>query len=387
MSDTPRGAGEGEPGEGRAGKPAPRGWKPVLRVALGVAISAVALVAVLRKVDWGLVTGAWHAADVRWLLVAALIYPWRLAVVAVRWGELLRLYGPVPSFGLRLRATSIGYLFNNLLPLRSGDVIRGGLAVHEGVSLRAAATSLVLEKMLDLWALVAIVLVAGGAFLQAEPALLRSLHVLAVAAVASLAAFLTVALACSAETAQRWCDRAASRPARLAARLARIIVESGQLCRRPRSLLITLAATAVNWAIEGSFYLLVAHALGMPLAGAGALFLVSVIGLGLTVPTTAGGIGLIQYLVVTVLKVEGVDVNLAVAYSLLSYAVGFLSVNGVGVGFLIAESLRRRAAASAWDGSPSAWGGLSSPPSGAPPLGEGGLESDFLESPPHGEGP
>jgi uncharacterized protein (TIRG00374 family) len=307
-----------------------------------VAISAVALYVVVRKVDWGQVTAAWHGADWRWLLVGALVYPWRLAVVSVRWGELLRLYGPVPSFGTRLRATSIGYLFNNLLPLRSGDVIRGGLAVREGVSIRAAASSLVLEKLVDLWALVAIVLGAGGSFLRAEPGLLRSLHVLAGAATVSLIIFLTVALACSAETAQGWCERAVSRPARLAAKAARIVVESGQLCRRPRALLLTLGTTAVNWAIEGSFYLIVARALGMPLTIAGALFLVSVIGLGLTVPTTAGGIGLLQYLAVLVLKVEGVDVNLALAYSLLSYAVGFLCINGVGVGFLIVEAARRK---------------------------------------------
>lgn len=312
---------------------------------LGIAVSGLALYAVLRQVQWGHLVQAWREADTGLLVIAALVYPCRLLVVAMRWGELLRLYGLSPSFAARLRATSVGYLLNNLLPLRSGDLVRGGLAVREGVTLRGAASSLLLEKVVDLWALVAIALMAGGAFLRAEPVLLQSLRWVAVAAGLSLLGFLGVALLGRQEAADRWCETAVSRTARLAARLARLMVESGQLCRRPRPLGATLLATAGNWAIEACFYWLVARALGMPLTVAGALFMVSVIGLGLTVPTTAGGIGLNQYLAVLVLRVQGVDVNLAAAYSLLSYAVAFLCINGVGVGFVLTGAMRRGIAA------------------------------------------
>ncbi len=320
---------------------AARRWGPALRVGLGFAISAIALVAVLRQVHWDQVVAAWQAADARFLVLGALLYPWRLVFISARWQELLRLYGPTPAFRVTLRATSVGYLFNNLLPLRSGDLVRGAMVVREGVTIRAAASSVLLEKVVDLWALVAIALLAGGAFLRQEPALLRSLHWVALVAGVSLGVFLAVALSCSAEQAGAWCDRATTRTGRLLAKLARVVVESGQLCRRPGPLLITLAATAVNWGIEACFYLLVARSLGMPLTIAGALFMVSVIGLGLSVPTTAGGIGVCQYLAVAVLKVQGIGVNVAAAYSLLSYAVAFVCLNGVGLVFLVTGALRK----------------------------------------------
>ncbi len=318
-----------------------RRWTPALRVLLGIAVSAVALYAVLQQVQWGQLVRAWREADAGLLVLGALIYPCRLLVVAVRWRELLSLYGLSPSFAVRLRATSVGYLLNNLLPLRSGDVVRGGMAVREGVTLKAAASSLLLEKVVDLWALVAIALIAGDAFLRAEPVLLQSLRWVALVAGLSLLAFLAVALLGKREAADRWCESAVSPLGRLAARLARLVVESGQLGRRPRPLGVTLLATGVNWAVEACFYWLVARALGMPLTVAGACFMVSVIGLGLTVPTTAGGIGLNQYLTVLVLRVQGVDVNLAAAYSLLSYAVAFLCINGVGIWFVLTGVIRR----------------------------------------------
>jgi uncharacterized protein (TIRG00374 family) len=324
-----------------ATEPGRRRWWRALRVLLGLALSAVALWAVLRRVSWPELERAVSGADGRFLLVAALLYPWRLVVISWRWGELLSLYGPPPPFRERLRATSLGYLLNNLLPLRSGDFLRGGLAVRSGAPVQAAVSSLVLEKVLDLWALVALALICGSAFLSRERVLGESLRALALVAGVSLVGFVILALSGRAQALRAWCERKSFRGAGVASRIAQVLAESCDLCRRPRRLGWTALATAINWGLEGSFYWLVAHALGLPLTLPGALFMVAVIALGLTVPTTAGGLGVAQFLAVMVLRAQGADLGAATAYSLVSWMLGYLCLNAVGLGFLLAGAGRQ----------------------------------------------
>jgi uncharacterized protein (TIRG00374 family) len=310
---------------------------------LGFAVSAGALYVVLRRVSWPELYVALAGAHPLLLALAALLYPWRLVVISWRWGELLSLYGETPPFWPRLRATCVGYLFNNLLPLRSGDVLRGGLAVQSGASLSATVSSLLLEKVLDLWALVALGLLCGSAFLSGERLLSQSLRGLALVAGVSLVVFLLVAVTGRGAALSAWCELRSGRGARLAATLVRALTESCELVRRPGRLGITLLATAVNWSLEGAFYLLVAHALGLPLTVTGAAFLVAVIGLGLTVPTTAGGIGWAQYLAVLVLRAQGMPLGAATAYSLLSWLLAFAVFNLAGIACLLAGPGRRAA--------------------------------------------
>ena len=86
-------------------------------------------------------------------------------------------------------------------------------------------------------------------------------------------------------------------------------------------------------------HLLSAHSLGLPLTPGGALFIVAVIGLGLTVPSTAGGLGLAQYLAVLVLCAHGMELGGATAYSILAWVVSFLTINLAGQAFLLAGTV------------------------------------------------
>ncbi|NLO73355.1 MAG: flippase-like domain-containing protein [candidate division WS1 bacterium] len=318
----------------------PRRWGPPLRVALGFVVSGVALWAVLRQVQWVEIVQAMDGANLALILLGAVLYPWRLVVVSWRWGELFSLYTDrPPSFRFLLRITSIGYLLNNLLPLRSGDIFRGGMAVREGCTLKSAVSSLLLEKVVDVWWLVGLALICGSAYLSQDHLLAQSLR--AVALVAGLVLLTLIVLAASGRAAAMtaWCERRESRAGRPVAKLARVTEETCGLLRRPRVLGLTILATALNWAIEGGFYMAIAHSLGLQLTPSGALFMVAVIGLGLSVPSAAGGIGLSQYLAVLVLRLQGMELRASTAYSLLSWVVGYLVIGLAGLGALLTGTL------------------------------------------------
>jgi hypothetical protein len=292
--------------------------------------------------EWERVKAVLVEADPWLLSLAAIVYPCRLLAISHRWGSLLALYEDAPAFGVRLRATAVGYLANNCLPFRSGEVIRGGIAVRHGASLGATAATLVLEKVLDLWALVTCALVFGSVYLSQATALAAPLRVVSWVAGVSFAVYLAASLACDEARTAGWLARLGPRGAGIAGKLLRVLTGSCRLMRRGRLLAATVLATVVNWGLEAITLLLFAWALGIPLTLGGALFVVAVVGLGLTIPSSPGGIGLSQYLVIVALRAQGVDTNAATALALLGWTVAYLCMNGVGAVFLLVEAAARK---------------------------------------------
>ena len=110
------------------------------------------------------------------LLVVAATYWAR----AVRWRYLLAPIGPT-RFRTVFRATIIGFAALGLLPARAGDVLRPYLvARQEGLSLSSVFATIVIERVLDLIAvlsLLAVYLAVAADVSAMSPALLRSVVV------------------------------------------------------------------------------------------------------------------------------------------------------------------------------------------------------------------
>ena len=110
------------------------------RVWLGLAITVVAVWIALRDVDFRAVWAVFGRAD--WTLLLGISIPSYLLVVylrALRWRHLTDSIQPMPTPVL-FRAVAIGFLANNLFPLRMGEFVRSWyLARETGTS--AAASS------------------------------------------------------------------------------------------------------------------------------------------------------------------------------------------------------------------------------------------------------
>ena len=132
----------------------PRG--AIVRAVLGIAISLVAIVLVLRSVNVGETIEVLKRADLRWVLVGATFSTTDLAFRGLRWQRLIRPLAAVrylPMFGYLL----IGYAANNVLPARLGELVRSHyLGDREGVSRASALGTVVVERVVDLVAVVAI---------------------------------------------------------------------------------------------------------------------------------------------------------------------------------------------------------------------------------------
>lgn len=127
-----------------------------LKLGLGLAISAVCVWLSMRDVRpaevWAALAQS-RPAGFAGVIAATLVGFW---LRAVRWRPLLPVERPV-AFDSLYRATMIGFMANNLLPLRLGEFVRAwALGRREGVSKSRVFASVVVERVVDMIALIGI---------------------------------------------------------------------------------------------------------------------------------------------------------------------------------------------------------------------------------------
>ena len=104
----------------------------------------------IRDVDFALVVAAIRKAN--WLLLVGLSVPSYLAVVQLRAMRWRHLTDPIQPIGVRplFRATAIGFMVNNVFPLRVGEVVRPWYLSREvGAPSAALFGTVVLERVID----------------------------------------------------------------------------------------------------------------------------------------------------------------------------------------------------------------------------------------------
>jgi len=136
-----------------------RSW----RAGLGLAVTALALWFAFRDVSW---TALGHdlARANWWILLGFSVpaYVWTVQLRALRWRVLARDVADVPT-GAAFRAISVGFLVNNVLPLRIGEFVRvWWLARDVRSSVAELLGTWVLERLFDLAVLLGIAALVIG---------------------------------------------------------------------------------------------------------------------------------------------------------------------------------------------------------------------------------
>jgi len=131
-------------------KPSPIYW------VLSLAIAAVLLYYSLRGVDWSGVWEALKSADLLGVGAALSIMSFALLLRALRWRVLLSVERGIPRTDV-FWATAAGYLGNNFLPARAGELVRTVMISRRtGLSKTFVLTTALSERVVDALALITI---------------------------------------------------------------------------------------------------------------------------------------------------------------------------------------------------------------------------------------
>ncbi len=135
--------------------------KKLLSVIIGLLISAVLVFIIFRNVNFGELVGALEGANYFWLLPNMCLVILAMFQRAERWKYMLKPIG-APKYKKLLSATCIGFMANNVLPLRLGEFVRAYALArkNEKVTKSASLATIFVERMVfDLLALLLILAV------------------------------------------------------------------------------------------------------------------------------------------------------------------------------------------------------------------------------------
>jgi glycosyltransferase 2 family protein len=126
-----------------------------IRLGIGILISAVAVWLSMRDVRIGEVLDALSRANYVGFVVVMALTVFGFWIRAFRWRWLIATPKPLPLDSL-FSATMIGFMANNLLPLRLGEFVRAwALGRRENISKTTVFATVVVERVVDMITLLA----------------------------------------------------------------------------------------------------------------------------------------------------------------------------------------------------------------------------------------
>jgi hypothetical protein len=322
---------------------------------VGLAITAVTVWFSLRDVSFAQIGRAMARADLLVLVLPSVpAYVWSLWIRAQRWRHLV---GGVAeaSNGPLFRATAVGFMANNVFPLRIGEVVRAWYLAREIPASGAALFgTVIVERVIDaacvlaLFALVVGTVGARAAGIDPGPALLA----LGLGGVALPFGFI-VLLRVAPEAAVGLATRVAGAvlPERLTQRIRELL---GQLAaglgglRGPGSFAWVLVHSVLLWGVASwiPFYAAIRAMgleLGGPLGAAEAAYALLVwVGLAVALPSAPGFFGPYHAACWVALRPFGVAKEEAVALGTLAHVVFWVSMTATGLAVLRARGERLR---------------------------------------------
>lgn len=300
----------------------------LLRTVIGLAVSAAAIWVLVSSVDIPRAIDVLRSANPVWILA---MLGTVFVDVGARGGRWRVLLAPIKRIPYRrvLGYTYLGYLANNVLPARLGELVRShALGEGEGVSRPTVLGTVVVERIVDTVIVVAlagiavVVLGVGGVMSTAVGLGAAFVGVLVVALVVANASHRLPFADRIAELATRY-------PKIL--ELARRLRDGLAVARRPSTVIGALAFSALAWAASITTVVFGGQAVGVELSFLQAALLSSGVALATIVPSAPGYVGTFELTAVEVAALFGVDRNAAFAMALLVHAMilGVTSVGGV----------------------------------------------------------
>ncbi|MCB0040105.1 MAG: flippase-like domain-containing protein [Caldilinea sp.] len=320
--------------------PAPAfSWRRVLLL-LGLGLITCVLLVVLFGGEDAL--AAVRGADARWLALAFAVHYSSFAVRGHRWQRLLAMIGYRLGYLYTTGLLLAGWFVSALLPARAGDFMRIGVLRldgrrHTAVPVAASLGSIVLERALDILAIVALGALFGFAVLRNEaPGWLLASYAIGLAMLLLLGVALLVAPPLLAWMRRWFGHRLWQSLVGFAEQLASSL---RVLFRQPGAGLLVTGESLYIWLCDALVVWFVTLALGASMPFSIAAFVALTVDVLAAVPLTPGGVGQIDAAYAGIFALlPGVLFNVGAAVLLIRFITywSFLAFTGLvtfGAGF------------------------------------------------------
>ena len=311
--------------DAQAERPAGRDWRRILP---GFVISAISILVVLLSVDFSQVLDALRLADYRLIALGLLITLAWLLVRAVLWRTLLEGKAPLRAVFLTLNE---GYLLNNVLPFRLGEIGRAFLLSRKArLDFWRIISSILIERALD-------IAFAAGLILLGLPFVVGASWARQAALAAGgliLAVFVTMYLLGSNQPrALAFFERLGERwrwMRRLGGRAVPALLSGLEVLTDKRLFFGALALMLLNWGIGVAQYAVIMVAFFPGVEPLWPVFTLGVAALGVAAPSTPGAVGVFELAVLGALQVFELNPSVSLAFAVILHIEQYLVTAAIG---------------------------------------------------------
>jgi glycosyltransferase 2 family protein len=269
------------------------------------------------------------------VILATLTFPLRL----IRWRLLLRdEQGRNYPTGPLWHAVALGFMANNVLPLRAGELVRSYTASRmAGIRFTTVLSSVAVERIFDGLTIVGLLLPA-----LLSPDLPRSVavggvsvaHLARMGALLGGAALLVAILVLAAPLSAERLVRRLVPWGRVADRVVSLIEDVRQglvVLRAPVRLMLVIFWSLVLWLVNALAFHVGFASFDIPVSYDGALLLQGLLVLGISIPSTPGFFGPFEAVIVAVLALYGVPRDVSFSYALAYHVTSFVPITLLGI--------------------------------------------------------
>lgn len=315
------------------------------RLLFGLATSAVCVYLAFRKVDFSNMLAAWQTANYWWLVPAVLLMFLSLWLRAVRWGYFMEPIKHVRTPKL-FSAMMIGYMANNLFPLRLGEFLRAyAIGKSAGVSKAASFATIIVERIFDVLSLLAIL--ALTVFYHTFPDWIEKTAWMIFVASVGFIIFVVFLMEKTEQTLHAVDVMLRPAPAQLSEKVRAILrsfLEGFAVFKRAEHYWTILWQSVLIWlSYAGIVYVsLIAFGLdtayNLPLITS--LVVLVMVSIGIMIPSSPGYVGTYHLLCIQGLAFFSVPTSEAAGFAVVLHVVNFIPVTLVGLLYFWRENLR-----------------------------------------------
>jgi uncharacterized protein (TIRG00374 family) len=307
--------------------------------ALGVALGLGLLVWTFWHVDAHGLADALRGSDPFLVAAVGVLNFVVIALKAWRWQVVIGATQPVP-YRLVGLSTLIGFMANNVLPARAGELVRIILLGRRGgVSKTSLLASMGVDKLVEGASLIAVVALLP--LLAPTPLWFRSAAWILGGV---LGALLALGVLAAGSKEHRWLDRlplSARARDKVTYTLTRLSAGFAAL-RSPRHFGGALVIAITTWFVSGVMVWVCLRSLHLELSLVLSFMVLMAINLFVMVPAAPGSVGTFEFAAVQVLGFLGIDKTRALAFGLVYHTVQLIPTILVGLAALPAVGIHWR---------------------------------------------
>ena len=310
----------------------------------GLAISVFLLWALFHNIDFPTLISVLKSADYLWLIPNIALVMFSMVQRAFRWQVMI---APVKKvkFSKLMAATCIGFMANNVLPLRLGEFVRAySLSSQDkDVTKSASLANIFVERMV--FDLMALLVIFGGVILFSDLPISRQMEMgIALSTLVALVGFVFMLMLAlkpsqSGELIARYLRFL---PDSFTGTVKNIVVKFARglefLTDIKMVLNVSLQTIAI-WILMGlsNYFVFISFGFDLPLTASYVLLVV--VSISILIPSTPGFVGVYHAGAVWTLTAYGIGKENALSFALVLHAAQFIPITLMGFYYLRKEHL------------------------------------------------